>query len=125
MRSFLVLLGDMAIPQNEAESSVDSSRPISVMINGISYEFSNIRPDTTLLQFLRLQQGLCGTKEGCAEGDCGACTVVIGRERGGQIVYQPVNACITLLPMVDKAIIRTVEGVAREDGTLHPAASTS
>ena len=90
------------------------------MINGISYEFSDIRPDTTLLQFLRLQQGLCGTKEGCAEGDCGACTVVLGRERGGQIFYQPVNACITLLPMVDKAIIRTVEGVAREDGALHP-----
>ena len=110
----------MPMPQNEVESSMDNSRPISVMINGISYEFSDIRPDTTLLQFLRLQQGLCGTKEGCAEGDCGACTVVIGRECGGQIFYQPVNACITLLPMVDKATLRTVEGVAREDGALHP-----
>ena len=110
----------MPMPQNEVESSMDNSRPISVMLNGISYEFSDIRPDTTLLQFLRLQQGLCGTKEGCAEGDCGACTVVVGRERGGQIFYQPVNACITLLPMVDRAIIRTVEGVARDDGALHP-----
>ena len=98
-RAILVLLGDMPMPQNEVELSVDSSRPILVMINGISYELSDIRPDTTLLQFLRLQQGLCGTKEGCAEGDCGACTVVLGRERDGQIFYQPVNACITLLPL--------------------------
>lgn len=120
LRAILVLLGDMPMSLNETETSADSSRPISVMINSISYEVSDIRPDTTLLQFLRLHRGLCGTKEGCAEGDCGACTVVLGRERGGQIFYQPVNACITLLPMVDKAVIRTVEGVAREDGTLHP-----
>jgi xanthine dehydrogenase small subunit len=96
------------------------SRPIDVMINGSVYQFSDIRPDTTLLQLLRLELGLIGSKEGCAEGDCGACTVVRGRMQGDRIIYQPVNACILLVPMVDKSVIRTVEGVARDDGQLHP-----
>ena len=95
-------------------------RPISLMINGTEYRITDARPDTTLLEFLRRDCGLVGSKEGCAEGDCGACTVIQGRLRDGQPVYQPVNACILLLPMADKSTIRTVEGVAREDGQLHP-----
>ena len=96
------------------------SRPVSLMINGVACQMDNIRPDTTLLEVLRRKQGLVGTKEGCAEGDCGACTVIIGRLRDGRTEYQPVNACIFLLPMADKSVIRTVEGVACEDGRLHP-----
>ena len=96
------------------------SRPISLMINGTACQIDDIRPDTTLLEVLRRRHGLVGSKEGCAEGDCGACTVMLGRLRGGKLVYQPINACIFLLPMADKSVIRTVEGVARDDGQLHP-----
>ena len=95
-------------------------RPIHFMLNGQAHEIESLRPDTTLLQLLRGPHSLTGTKEGCAEGDCGACTILVGRLQAGQIVWQPVNAWILLLPMADKSVIRTVEGVAKEDGTLHP-----
>lgn len=76
-------------------------------------------PRTTLLDWLRLDQRAFGTKEGCAEGDCGACTVVAVRERDGQLHYQPINACITLLGQLDGAELITVEDLA-ESGALHP-----
>ena len=76
-------------------------------------------PRTTLLDWLRLQERLIGTKEGCAEGDCGACTVVIVRERGSRLVYEPVNSCITMLGQIDGAELITVEDLA-DDGVLHP-----
>ncbi|BCP53564.1 xanthine dehydrogenase small subunit [Kaistia sp. 32K] len=82
-------------------------------------EIGKVDPMTTLLDYLRLSEGSTGTKEGCGEGDCGACTVAIGRSRGGKVVYEPVNACIQLLGMVDGSEIVTVEDLA--DGpTLHP-----
>ncbi len=74
---------------------------------------------TTVLDWLRLQERSTGTKEGCAEGDCGACAVVLVRERGGQLVYEPVNSCITLLGQLDGAELITVEDLA-DDGVLHP-----
>ncbi len=76
-------------------------------------------PRATLLDWLRLQERLIGTKEGCAEGDCGACTVVIVRERDSRLVYEPVNSCITLLGQLDGAELITVEDLA-DDGALHP-----
>ena len=103
-----------------AASDPQKSRPIHFMLNGEAHEIERLRPYTTLLQLLRGPHSLTGTKEGCAEGDCGACTVMVGRLQAEQIVWQPVNACIMLLPMADKSVIRTVEGVAKEDGTLHP-----
>src|SRR5204862_3887163 len=60
-----------------------------------------------------------GTKEGCAEGDCGACTVVLRRLRGEKLVYEPVNACILFAGQADGCEIITVEDLVR-DGTLHP-----
>ncbi len=74
---------------------------------------------TTLLDWLRLEERSTGTKEGCAEGDCGACAVVIARERGGRVVYEPVNSCITLLGQLDGGELITVEDLA-ENGRLHP-----
>jgi xanthine dehydrogenase small subunit len=82
-------------------------------------EVDEIGPTTTLLDHLRLAEGSVGTKEGCNEGDCGACTVAIGRVRDGRLVYEPVNACIQLLGMVDGAEVVTVEDLA-EAGALHP-----
>ncbi len=76
-------------------------------------------PRTTLLDWLRLEEGSTGTKEGCAEGGCGACTVVIARPRDGRMVYEPVNSCITFVGQLDGAELITVEDLA--DGErLHP-----
>ena len=58
---------------------------ITFLLNGVEESISDIRPDTTLLNWLRLERGLKGTKEGCAEGDCGACSVVVaGLDEAGQ-----------------------------------------
>jgi xanthine dehydrogenase small subunit len=76
-------------------------------------------PRATLLDWLREDAGAKGTKEGCAEGDCGACTIVLSRLRGDQIAYEPVNACILLLGQIDGAELITVEDLA-EGATLHP-----
>ncbi len=76
-------------------------------------------PTATLLDHLRLSRGLTGTKEGCGEGDCGACTVALGRLEGGERVFRPVNACIQLLGQIDGAELVTVEDLA-EGETLHP-----
>ena len=72
---------------------------------------------TTLLDWLRDHRGLKGTKEGCAEGDCGACTVVLERADGRR---EAINACIALLGQIDGQAVRTVEGLRRPDGTPHP-----
>ncbi len=82
-------------------------------------EVGDFDPMTMLLDHLRLEEGAKGTKEGCNEGDCGACTVAVGRSRGGTMVYEPVNACIQLLGMVDGAEVVTIEDLATGD-TLHP-----
>ena len=82
-------------------------------------EVRDFSPRTLLLDYLRLTERSVGTKEGCAEGDCGACTVALGRVRDGRVVYEPVNACILLLGQVDGADVVSVEDLAA-DGVLHP-----
>jgi len=103
---------------------------ISFFLNGIEQIVEDARPDTTLLNWLRLEKGLSGTKEGCAEGDCGACTVVVAEANLNpqkkplmgmpQIKARAVNACILFLPMLDGLSVTTVEGLAGPDGALHP-----
>ncbi len=83
-------------------------------------ELENIDPTRTVLNYLRYDIGLTGTKEGCAEGDCGACTVVLGELREGSLRYQAVNACIQFLPTLDGKQLITVEDLKSEDGSLHP-----
>lgn len=90
--------------------------------NGQAVEVSGFHPRTTLLDYLRLQERRVGTKEGCAEGDCGACTVALGRVRGGRVRYEPINACILLLGQVDGAELVTVEDLTA-NGELHPVQS--
>ena len=82
-------------------------------------EFATCDPTGTLLDWLRLERGLTGTKEGCAEGDCGACTVAVGRLVGGRVRYEAINSCIRFLPTLDGCQVLTVEHLAR-DGALHP-----
>ncbi|WP_299138235.1 xanthine dehydrogenase small subunit [uncultured Tateyamaria sp.] len=73
-------------------------------------------PTTTLLDWLREHPNLTGTKEGCNEGDCGACSVIITDANG----VRALNACILFVPQIHGKAVRTVEGIAAPDGTLHP-----
>jgi xanthine dehydrogenase small subunit len=94
---------------------------IRFLLNGKPQRISGVDGDMTLLGWLRQHPKLRGTKEGCAEGDCGACTIAIARpDASGRLVYRPINACILFLAMVDGAAVRTVEGLAEADGGLHP-----
>ena len=80
----------------------------------------NVDPNLTVLRFLREVDGLTGTKEGCAEGDCGACTVVLGELEGDKIRYRAANGCILFMPMLDGRELITAEDLASADGELHP-----
>jgi xanthine dehydrogenase small subunit len=86
---------------------------------GRTVRIAEFSPRTTVLDWLRLQERSVGTKEGCAEGDCGACAVVVVREHQGRLVYEPVNSCITLLGQIDGGELITVEDLA-DNGVLHP-----
>jgi xanthine dehydrogenase small subunit len=93
--------------------------PVHFLLNGELRAEEGIPPSTTVLDYLRGHARLTGTKEGCAEGDCGACTVVVARPRDGKLQYEAVNSCLMLLPQLDGAAVTTVEGLASE-GELHP-----
>jgi xanthine dehydrogenase small subunit len=97
-----------------------SRATIRYLSAGEIIEIADVDPMRTLLDHLRLDRGKTGTKEGCNEGDCGACTVAMGRLIDGKVVYRPVNACIQLVGQADGAEIVTVEDLAEADGTLHP-----
>ena len=96
---------------------------------GRPVSLGNVPPDRTLLEVLREDLGATGTKEGCNEGDCGACTVVLGEltpaspgdAGGSRIKYQAINSCIRLAHSIDGMALWTVEDLAAADGTLHPA----
>ncbi|WP_417433397.1 xanthine dehydrogenase small subunit [Kiloniella sp.] len=86
---------------------------VKFLRDGELIELNNIDPNETLLDYLRLREGSCGTKEGCGEGDCGACTVAIGSLKDGKLQYQAVNSCIQLLGMMDGKEIITVDDLSK------------
>ncbi len=86
--------------------------PIEIVLNGQRRRLDGVSPAMTLLDWLRGPARLGGTKEGCAEGDCGACTVLVDR--------LPVNACLALVGQMHGRSIHTVEGLRGADGTPHP-----
>jgi xanthine dehydrogenase small subunit len=93
---------------------------IRFFLNDETVELAAVSPMVTLLDWLRDLRGLKGTKEGCAEGDCGACTVVLERVGpDGKPHREAINACIALLGQVDGAGVRTVEGLQGADGVPH------
>src|SRR3954468_24102965 len=93
-------------------------REIRFLRRGREVRLTDCSPTLTLLDYLRLHERSTGTKEGCAEGDCGACTVVVRRPGKNGAVYQPQNSCIVLAGQCDGAEIITVEDLA--DDKLHP-----
>ncbi|TDM65410.1 xanthine dehydrogenase small subunit [Acinetobacter pittii] len=106
-----------------------SERPITFFFRGSQQQVENVTPTMTVLQFLReyIQSGKTrqtATKEGCAEGDCGACTVVIGELVNDNLQLRSVNACIQFLPTLDGKALFTVEDLhtllSKKDGALHP-----
>ena len=95
---------------------------VRFVLDGQIVEAQGARRTTTVLDYLREQMHRTGTKEGCAEGDCGACVVMVGslNAAGTGVDYLPVNSCIQLLPTLDGKSVKTVESLQNADGTLHP-----
>ena len=89
---------------------------ISFLLNGETVRLANPEPTQSLLDWLRNERGLTGTKEGCNEGDCGACSVMVTDAE----TTAALNACILFLPQLHGKAIRTVEGISAPDGTPHP-----
>ncbi len=91
-------------------------RETAFLLNGEPVALSGVPVTRTLLDWLREDRGLTGTKEGCNEGDCGACTVMVSDANGTRAL----NACLLFLPQLHGKAVRTVEGVSGPDGSLHP-----
>ncbi|WP_395687736.1 xanthine dehydrogenase small subunit [Caenimonas koreensis] len=98
-----------------------TSSAIRFIRRGQQVSLGNVPPERTLLEVLREDLGATGTKEGCGEGDCGACTVVLGEADGSRVRYRAINSCIRLAHSIDGMVLWTVEDLAAEGGTLHPA----
>ncbi|HEY4202991.1 MAG TPA: xanthine dehydrogenase small subunit [Devosiaceae bacterium] len=98
----------------------DIRAAIRFVLNDEDIELSDLPTTQTLLDFLRLTKRLRGSKEGCAEGDCGACTVLVGRLRGDVLVYETVTACIIFVGSLDATHVVTIEHLSTATGPLHP-----
>ena len=95
---------------------------VRFVLDGQIHHAQGERRTTTVLDYLRDKLGRTGTKEGCAEGDCGACVVLVGESdaAGQRIDWKPVNACMQMLPTLDGKALKTVESLKKADGGLHP-----
>ena len=94
---------------------------VRFLLGSETRELRDVDPTLTVLNYLREHEGRCGTKEGCAEGDCGACTVVLVERNGVEITCRAVNSCIEFVPTLDGKQLITVEDLSAPGGPLHPA----
>lgn len=103
-------------------TTTTNSQNVRFVLDGEVVSISGLPPSTTVLEYLRDVAGRTGTKEGCAEGDCGACTVVLGElaADGRTIDYRAINSCIRFLPTIDGKELVTVESLQGAAGELHP-----
>ena len=101
-------------------SADDRSSAIRFILDGEVHTVRGVDPNTTVLSYLREHLRRTGTKEGCAEGDCGACTVVVADLDGERVRFRAVNSCIKFLPTLDGKELLTVESLRAPDGSLHP-----
>ena len=84
------------------------------------YLINNPDPNETILNYVRLKLKKTGTKEGCAEGGCGACTIVLGELENNKIIYKAINSCISFVPSLEGKQLILVEDLVSKNGTLHP-----
>ena len=104
-----------------AKADTDAQhQAIRFVLNGKVVTADAVEPTTTVLNFLREDLRCTGTKEGCAEGDCGACTVVVGELASNKVALKTVNACIQFVPALDGKALFTVEDLRQPNGELHP-----
>ena len=93
---------------------------VKFVLNNEICELNNPDPNQTILNFIRTKLKKTGTKEGCAEGGCGACTVVLGELKKNEIIYKAINACIAFVPALQGKQLLVVEDLVTEKGDLHP-----
>jgi xanthine dehydrogenase small subunit len=111
----------MSDPTASVPTAPPTLRPVRFFHRGAVVEHAAPEPTRTVLQWLREEARCTGTKEGCNEGDCGACTVVLGElDEGGELRLKPVNSCIQFLPTLDGKALFTVEDLAPAAAPLHP-----
>lgn len=94
---------------------------IHFLLNGEAVSVSDVAPTATVLNYLREERACTGTKEGCAEGDCGACTVVLAELDNDELSMKSVNACIQFVPTLHGKAVYTVEYLRQQSGELHPS----
>ncbi|MEZ5536159.1 MAG: xanthine dehydrogenase small subunit [Thiolinea sp.] len=108
------------MPTADADNSRQNAS-VRFLLNDKPVRMADIEPTKSVLAWLREHKRLTGTKEGCAEGDCGACTVVVGELAGDEVVLNAVNACIQFVPTLDGKALFTVEYLRQQNnGSLHP-----
>ena len=96
------------------------SNTIQFILNNKIFKIKNPNPNQTILDFIRLDLKKKGTKEGCAEGGCGACTIVLGELKKNKLIYKSINSCITFLPILDGKQLILIEDLISKDKKLHP-----
>ena len=97
-----------------------SSNAVEFVFENKIIKIKNPDPNETILNYVRLNLKKTGTKEGCAEGGCGACTVVLGEIKNNKIFYKSINSCITFLPVLNGKQLILVENLSSKEGKLHP-----
>jgi|TARA_B100001741_G_C16524555_1_gene586446 xanthine dehydrogenase small subunit len=96
------------------------SNAIQFIYNNRIYTAKDFDPNKTILEYIRQDLKTIGTKEGCAEGGCGACTVVIGELKNNKVIYKSINSCISFLPSIHGKHLILVENLKSDNGRLHP-----
>ncbi len=109
------------MPDRGDTSANQYHQAIRFVLDGNVIEVEGVAPTKSVLNYLRETLRRTGTKEGCAEGDCGACTVVVAELDGEGVRMRTVNACLQFVPVLDGKALFTVESLRRPDGSLHPA----
>ena len=96
------------------------SNSVKFLLNDKILEIKNPDPNQTILNYIRTELKKTGTKEGCSEGGCGACTIVLGELINNKIKYNSINSCISFVPSLNGKQLLIVEDLVSKDGKLHP-----